>query len=764
MQSLIMQNDWFEPMECHSGLVSCMAWHPDGQCLASGGHDGQLKIWDIGNRSPATPESPTGPASPVSPDSAGGAGSPVAPGSACVRRISAHAGPIWSMAWAAHVGFLASGGSDACVKIWDLSADPPKSEEVDQEATSEEAPLFTLSLSRNNAALFIYAVAWAPHTELLSAGSSDGRVRTWKMHRPANGQAQLTSLRNFGGLASVRSLSWSPCGEQLAYAGSAAITCVHLSPEHEGEDAHRFGQSMSWYSVSWCPDKIRNFLAAGNSVGELVVFRTEDGSVIFRSSHSSAVLVVAWSPYAKQIVAGSRDGSVRIFDTSEASFSGPRDVLDKGNRFFPASQPKKEGDEIDELASLAWAPEGRRIALGYGSGKVEFQRPPGGIVGTSRCRKEEMQDKFAVLLCEWNCSSQANKSFPALFCEGRLVTSSKLEWRKFPEFGLASSVAVVTVDFDCSAMVEQDEAPMIPQSSTCTCSLGAIRSAMAGHTNKSRKRCRTVYFVFRGSVDVHNWIHNLNIQLNKQAYKSHGVNVHSSFLLEIENRNFLELAEFRESLSNAAREGADLIFTGHSQGGAHATILFADLNLRQSTLLHQYLGSSQSSTRRMLEHARLVAFAAPTVFAREGRPSKEFCRVMLRGRNYIMRNDPVPRSYSGVPDWAPKMIKLLKSSAVSTILPMLPWVVRPSEAEVNDHLDSMDINRLLDVVNIAAVEAVARSYFHAMEMVVIAGEDRDWDEFDVTPASFSDHDIKVYADFLFLSDIQRQTRFPAPNY
>jgi len=134
---------------------------------------------------------------------------------------------------------------------------------------------------------------------------------------------------------------------------------------------------------------------------------------------------------------------------------------------------------------------------------------------------------------------------------------------------------------------------------------------------------------------------------------------------------------------------------------------------------------------------------------------------MSRGRNYALRNDPVPRSYTKVPDWVPKMLNELKTSALSRILPELPWIFRPSEATVNDQIDRMAINQALDFININNVNSLARNYFHAVELIVIAGAGRSWDDFVVTPAAFSDHEISAYADFLCMSSFQKHQHFPA---
>ena len=112
-----------------SSPVTSLACHPGGGFLAAGGLDGVVRVWDV---------------------QAG----------ECLRVLSGHSGPVWSVAYDPGGGFLATaGGVDGVVRVWDVQ-------------TGECLRV----LSGNSGE--VWSVAYDPGGGFLATAGVDG-VRVW---------------------------------------------------------------------------------------------------------------------------------------------------------------------------------------------------------------------------------------------------------------------------------------------------------------------------------------------------------------------------------------------------------------------------------------------------------------------------------------------------------------------------------------------------------------------------------------------------------
>jgi len=140
----------------------------------------------------------------------------------------------------------------------------------------------------------------------------------------------------------------------------------------------------------------------------------------------------------------------------------------------------------------------------------------------------------------------------------------------------------------------------------------------------------------------------VTIQYNLQAFAEHGVGVHTTFYQEVANRYSTESDKFLHEVNQIVkgqeedRIPTDIVFTGHSQGGALAMALYSMIKLfpKPGGLDAVQLGAT---AQMLLKDSRAITFGAPMVFARcRKTPSPPFLEAMRTCKNFIYGNDPVP--------------------------------------------------------------------------------------------------------------------------
>jgi WD40 repeat protein len=145
----------------------------------------------------------------------------------------------------------------------------------------------------------INAVAFSPDGETLFTGDEEGVIKTWGVQ---SGEKIKVDFKTEN---PIYTLAVSPDGNTLAYAGSGRN--VNLI------NAHRLVESKGF---------------------------------LFTRDPRADVLSIAWSPDSTNILAGSRDGAIRVYEVNS------REVL--------FSMKEHEGS----VNSVAWSPDGRWLASG----------------------------------------------------------------------------------------------------------------------------------------------------------------------------------------------------------------------------------------------------------------------------------------------------------------------------------------------------------------------------------------------------------------
>ncbi len=284
----------------HAGRVAAVAVAPDGSWLASAGWDGTVRIWDAATRQERAVL--TGHADTVD-GGGGGAGRQLA-GLRRLGRDGADLGrshrpgtgravrprrPVAAVAVAPDGSWLASGGGDGTVRIWDV-------------ATGRERAVLTGHTST------VAAVAVAPDGTWLASGSWDRTVRIWDAATRQE-RAVLT-----GHIDSVFAVAIVPDGSWLVSAGddqTVRIWDVATGRERAVPSGHTsrvaavaVASDGSWLaSASW-----------DRTVRIWDVATGRERAVL--TGHTSRVAAVAVAPDGTWLASGSWYGTVRIWDAA----------------------------------------------------------------------------------------------------------------------------------------------------------------------------------------------------------------------------------------------------------------------------------------------------------------------------------------------------------------------------------------------------------------------------------------------------------------
>jgi len=302
----------------HTDVVSCVAWSPNGDWLASCGEDGTVRLWQ-----------PDGSLGPV---------------------VKVSKAPCVSIAWSPDGEQLVSGSSDG-VQIW--NRDGSKAADIFREGThsvawSSDGQWIAAGNNKGKIRLWksdgspgpvfeghedvVNCIAWSPDSQWLASASSDYTVRLWKVDGTAG---PVLEAPEGGGCQCV---AWSPDGMSLA-ASTVAVRVWDAEGNLKREIKPHMGAGIS--SLDWTADSKSLILGGGG----LQIY-TVDGErlrvVPWRAPSETANL--CWHP----------DG--QRFATSWSVFAAD------GRHLFP----------LDYAGQVAWRHVGGQLAVGTGQGTVQL--------------------------------------------------------------------------------------------------------------------------------------------------------------------------------------------------------------------------------------------------------------------------------------------------------------------------------------------------------------------------------------------------------
>ena len=291
------------PLPGHASDINSVAFSPDGAVLAAGGDidgHGMIWLWNVSN--PAHPRQ--------------------------VFSQTTGAGSVWSVAFGLHGRTLASGGSDAEVRLWD-AADPTQLREIgDPFSASSGTEVPALAFSSNG---------------LLATGGDDGTVRLWNVSDPTRPEQVGQPL--MGALGSVWSLAFSPAGNTLAAGDGVGHIWLWHIPR-----TTLIGARGSVRALAFAPDG--HLLAVGSNDGSVRLWDVSDPASpeeIGPTLPGGSAASFAFAPDHQTLAIGDyAKGTVQLWNIADPVHPQP----------MGSPIPGAPG-----VAAISYSPDGRTLAI-----------------------------------------------------------------------------------------------------------------------------------------------------------------------------------------------------------------------------------------------------------------------------------------------------------------------------------------------------------------------------------------------------------------